>query len=113
MTINRKNLNNGTDMARNYQLCHNTKSMAHNNETQVKIGPQGRLVIPAPIRKTLDLQPGDTLSARVRDGQLVLEKPEQVLARLKASFASVPADVSLVDELVSERRAEARRETPR
>ena len=48
--------------------------------------------------------------ARVKDGQLVLEKPEQILARLQDTFARVPRDVSLVDELIAERREEARRE---
>ena len=74
------------------------------------MGPQGRLVVPAPIRKALALHPGDTLAAYVRDGQLILEKREHVLARLKARFATVPSDVSLVDKMVAERRAEARRE---
>jgi hypothetical protein len=41
----------------------------------------------------------------------VLEKPDQVLERLKKTFANVPADVSLADELIAERREEARRES--
>ena len=84
--------------------------MALRNGTEVRIGPQGRLVIPASIRKALGLQPGDTLAARVEEDRLVLEKREHVLARLKAHFAKVPADMSLVDELIAERRAEADRE---
>ncbi len=74
------------------------------------MGPQGRIVIPAHIRRVLGILPGETLIARVKDGQLVLEKPEQILARLQDTFARVPRDVSLVDELIAERREEARRE---
>ena len=85
--------------------------MAQPKEPQIRIGPQGRIVVPAPIRKALELHHGDTLAAHVRNGQLILEKREHVLARLKARFASVPNDVSLVDELVAERRAEVRRES--
>lgn len=78
---------------------------------RIRIDRQGRAVIPAALRRSLDLEPGDTLAARVENGQLVLEKPDHVLARLQAEFAAaVPAGVSLVDELIAERRAEAARE---
>ena len=79
-------------------------------ETEVQIGPQGRLVIPAGLREALGLHPGDKLSARVEEDRLVLEKREHILARLKARFRTVPESVSLVDELIEERRAEACRE---
>lgn len=67
-------------------------------------------MIPARIRKALDLQPGDTLTARVEEERLVLEKRQQVLTRLKARYRRVPQGVSLVEDLIAERRAEARRE---
>jgi len=54
--------------------------------------------------------PGETLVARVDDGRLVLETREHILARVRSWFAQVPRDVSLVDELIAERREEARRE---
>ena len=76
----------------------------------VQVGPQGRIVIPAHIRQALGIHPGQTLVARVEDGRLVLETREQILARLQAMFAHVPREVSLVDELIAERREEARRE---
>jgi hypothetical protein len=39
-----------------------------------------------------------------------VEKREAVLRRLLQCFAHIPAGVSLADELISERRAESRRE---
>ena len=84
--------------------------MARRNGTEVRIGPQGRLVVPAPIRKALDLKPGDTLTARVEEERLVLEKREHILARLKARFGKVPKGVSMVEELISERRSDLQRE---
>lgn len=84
--------------------------MTRRYEKEVRIGPQGRIVIPATLRKALSLHPGDTLTARVEDGQLVLEKREHIFARLKARFAGVPHGVSLVEDLIAERRAEALRE---
>jgi bifunctional DNA-binding transcriptional regulator/antitoxin component of YhaV-PrlF toxin-antitoxin module len=58
----------------------------------------------------MGLEPGDTLIARVENDGLVLEKRETILRRLRARFAHIPADVSLVDELIAERREEARRD---
>ncbi len=40
----------------------------------------------------------------------VLERREAVEQRLWAMFSPIPKDVSLVDELISERRAEAAKE---
>lgn len=76
----------------------------------VSLGRQGRLVIPAPLRRSLGLEEGDRLVARQDGNRLVLEKPEQIKQRLKARFAQVPAERRLVEELLAERRQESRRE---
>jgi AbrB family looped-hinge helix DNA binding protein len=86
------------------------KSKKNRPTGSVRVGPQGRIVIPAHIRHALGILPGETLLARVEDRRLVLETREQIVARLQATFAKVPRDVSLVDELIAERREEARRE---
>ncbi|HRC86232.1 MAG TPA: AbrB/MazE/SpoVT family DNA-binding domain-containing protein [Thermoanaerobaculia bacterium] len=88
--------------------------MAAKDDTpnQLQLGPQGRLVIPAEMRRELGFQPGESLVARIEGGRLVLEKPASVLSRLKARFASLPQGVSLADELVAERREQAREEEP-
>lgn len=67
-------------------------------------------MIPSHIREALDIRPGQELIARVEDGRLILETREQILARLQKTFANVASHVSLVDELIAERRDEARRE---
>ncbi|MBI4312160.1 MAG: AbrB/MazE/SpoVT family DNA-binding domain-containing protein [Chloroflexi bacterium] len=75
------------------------------------LGKQGRLVIPAHLREELGYKEGDKLIARVEDGKLVLETPEHALARIRAYVRShVPPGVSLADELIAERREEARKE---
>ena len=77
----------------------------------LRLGKQGRVVIPAHLREALGLKEGDALIARVEDGKLVMETPEQALARFRAYVRShVPPGVSLVDELIAERREEARKE---
>jgi AbrB family looped-hinge helix DNA binding protein len=77
---------------------------------EVSLGRQGRLLIPAPLRRSLGLEEGDRLVARQEADRLVLEKPEQIKQRLKARFARVPLERRLVDELIAERREESRRE---
>ena len=76
----------------------------------VQLGAQGRLVVPAPIRKALGFRPGEMLVARVEDDHLVVEKPESVERRIRDRFRKSRGR-SLADELVAERREEARRES--
>jgi AbrB family looped-hinge helix DNA binding protein len=77
---------------------------------EVRVGPQGRIVIPASLRRQLGIQPNDRLIARIEDGRLVLETRDSIVRRLQARFSHIPPEVSLVDELIAERREEARRE---
>jgi bifunctional DNA-binding transcriptional regulator/antitoxin component of YhaV-PrlF toxin-antitoxin module len=80
---------------------------------EVMIEGQGCVVIPAELCKAIGGLPGETLIAYVEDGKLVLEQRNSVLARVRARFSEIPADVSLSDELIQERRAEAREENER
>jgi AbrB family looped-hinge helix DNA binding protein len=85
--------------------------MSHSNAlVKVSVGPQGRLVVPAEIRREMGIAPGDVLLARVEDERLVLEKREVVLQRIRQRFAHIPREVRLSDELIAERRSEAGRE---
>ena len=93
-------------------ICPVTVIMAM-RDNEIQVGAQGRVVIPAALRKALDLKPADRLIAWRVDEGLVLELREQVERRLKARFARIPSDVSLSDELLSERRADAALESDR
>lgn len=92
--------------------CHYHWRMAQPSVTvRVTVGPQGRIVIPAELRKALDIHPGEQLVARAEEGRLVLQSRDAIIAELQALFRdAVPRGVSLVDELIAERREEARRE---
>jgi AbrB family looped-hinge helix DNA binding protein len=77
----------------------------------VRIGAQGRVVIPAELRRELEVEPGETLMADVESKRLVLESREQILERLRAELrAAKRPGFSAVDELIAERREEAPRE---
>ena len=80
---------------------------------EVKIEGQGCVVIPAELCRAIGGVPGETLVVYVEDGKLVLEQPNSVLARWRARFSQIPAEVSLSDELIQERRAEAHEENER
>ena len=77
---------------------------------EVRIGPQGRIVVPARMRGALGIEPGDSLLAHVANGRLVIEKPEAIERRLHEYFRRFEGR-SLADELIAERREEYRRES--
>lgn len=79
----------------------------------LKVGPQGRLVIPVPFRRELGLEPGSELVARVDDGQLILETRENVERRLRARFAKVAPGRLVSEELIADRRREMEAERER
>ena len=76
----------------------------------IRLGPQGRIVVPSRMRNLLGFEPGDSLLARVENGQLVIEKPDSVERRLHEYFRKFEGR-SLADELIAERRKEARHES--
>lgn len=72
---------------------------------------QGRVVIPAPIRRALDLEGPVKLLFHLQDGVLTVETADGALRRVQDTVASyVTTDLSLVDELLADRRAEVARE---
>lgn len=75
-----------------------------------KVGAGGRVLIPIELRRALDLAEGTSLVARVEDDRLILERPDALLERAKARFASIADGASLADELVAERRRESESE---
>ncbi|MDR7497023.1 MAG: AbrB/MazE/SpoVT family DNA-binding domain-containing protein [Armatimonadota bacterium] len=79
--------------------------------SRVVIGEGGRIVIPAPYRDALGVREGDELRVRLDGGELRLTTPRHALRRAQQALRRhVPADRSLADELVAERRLEAERE---
>jgi AbrB family looped-hinge helix DNA binding protein len=72
-----------------------------------KIYGGGKMAIPADVRKALGIKDGDRVTLDIEDGRLTVKTQAQLIKDFK-SF--VPEGVSLVDELIAERRAEAARE---
>lgn len=78
---------------------------------EVYMGAQGRLVIPAKLRRLLELHEGDTLIARSEEGHLVVEKKEVTRKRLKSRYSGIAKNRSLAQELIKERREDAKRDS--
>lgn len=78
---------------------------------KVELGAGGRVVIPAPMRAALGMKVGDKLVARVEGNELRIYTMEEAMRRAQAIVRSfVPEGVSLVDELIADRRREAAKE---
>ena len=77
---------------------------------RLRLGPQGRVVVPAHFRRALGLEVGDPLVASVEGGRLVLAPRAASRASLLARFRASAGAPSAVDELLERRRSEARRE---
>lgn len=74
----------------------------------VRVGSQGRIVLPRALREQLGAEEGAVYHARVEDGRLILETREALLERMQQETAdALDRERSLVDELLAERRTEA------
>jgi AbrB family looped-hinge helix DNA binding protein len=76
-----------------------------------KLVSGGRLQLPAELRRELSLADGDTVLMEVVDGELHVRPLRDAVARVQARLRQfVPADVSLSEELIADRRAASDRE---
>lgn len=80
------------------------------NSVEIQIGAQGRVIIPATMRKSMNLKPGDRLIARQSGDSLVLERRSDIEKRLLGLFADAQINASLAEQLLSDRRREAQLE---
>lgn len=75
------------------------------------VNEQGRVTIPAQIRRAAGIEAGVPLVVYVEDGRIVIETREQLADRIRRDVAtSWTGAGSVVDELIADRRAEAARE---
>ena len=78
---------------------------------RLRIDAAGRIVIPAEMRAAMMVKPGDTVTARVDNGEFHITSPDVAVRRAQGLARKlIPAGVSLVDELIADRREEARHE---
>jgi antitoxin PrlF len=77
---------------------------------RLKVGPGGRVLIPADMRAALGVAEGDMLLATLEDGELRLMSGATAVKRAQALMrANLQGHGSLTEELLAERRADAAR----
>lgn len=85
--------------------------MGGKNQVVVQADFRGRLLLPKAMRQQLGLEPGGSVTLeQADDGAVVLRSPQQVrrqaIAAARGSFAGRGGSV---DDLLAERRADAKR----
>ncbi len=77
----------------------------------VRLMPGGHVTLPRTFTKALGIQEGDNVTLRLEGDELRLYSRATAIKRMQKLVARhVPAGVKLADELIAERRREARRE---
>jgi AbrB family looped-hinge helix DNA binding protein len=79
---------------------------------RIKVGANGLIVLPDAIRSALAVKEGDTLVASVEGGELSLLTIPAAVRRAQAIVREVvPEGVSLVEDLLQDRRREVERDS--
>ena len=78
----------------------------------VTIADRGRLVLPAEVRERLKIRDGDRVAVSVQeDGTIEIETRDVAIRKMRGMFKHLTKSGRLAsDELIAERRREARRE---
>ncbi|MBX6771347.1 MAG: AbrB/MazE/SpoVT family DNA-binding domain-containing protein [Chloroflexi bacterium] len=85
--------------------------MSHIECYMTALGERGRLVLPARLRQRLGLRPGDRLIITVdAEGGFRVVSARAQAQQLRGLYRDLAPGRSLADELIAERREEARRE---
>ena len=81
--------------------------MSDTSVGRIEVGRQGRIVIPASIRRELGIDEGTKLAVRIKDGAIELLTDDAIDRRLRAIWANIPYGS---EDLMAERRTEAARD---
>ncbi len=78
---------------------------------KTKVAEGGRIVIPTKLRQALGIEIGENVTLSVKNNTLQITTQKEALRRIQALVRKhVPEGVSLVDELIKDRREEAANE---
>jgi len=78
---------------------------------RLRVNENGRVVLPAPFRKALNIRPGDQVLARLEGGEVRITTLKRRIERAQSHVRQfVKPGRSLSDELIAERREAAKHE---
>jgi AbrB family looped-hinge helix DNA binding protein len=87
------------------------KNVTESQYVKARLNNNGRIVIPAEIRRQMGLEPGDTVLLSVEGDVLKVESHRARIRKVQESMKQfIPAGRALSGELIAERREEARQE---
>jgi AbrB family looped-hinge helix DNA binding protein len=85
-----------------------TKPTAKPTETRLRVNENGRVVIPAEFRKALGIHAGDEVILSWKDDEIRITTMKRRIERAQRHVRKyVKPGVSLVDEMIADRRREA------
>ena len=88
-----------------------TKTIALPTEVRLKLNENGRIVIPLEFRRALGIEAGDEVVLSWKDEEIRVTTMQRRIERAQRHARQyVKPGVSLVDELIAERREAAKRE---
>jgi AbrB family looped-hinge helix DNA binding protein len=80
-------------------------------QTRMRVGQNGRMVIPAAFRKAMGIEVGDEILLRMEDDELrITTQQRRIRQAQRRAQRYLKPGASLVEELLSERREAARNE---
>lgn len=80
-------------------------------QLRVRISKDGKITIPSTYRKILKIKNGDEMLLNLKDNSLILSSVKGALEKARQIVNQhFSSEVSLVDQLITERREEANRE---
>lgn len=76
-----------------------------------EINKDGRILIPSPFRKALNLKEGERVLILLQEGEIRVVPLREAVKKAQGLFGSViPEGANLSEELIQERRNEAKKE---
>jgi AbrB family looped-hinge helix DNA binding protein len=85
--------------------------MTLKQETRTRVNENGRVVIPASFRKAMGINIGDEVVLRMENNELrILTLKRRIERAQRLVRQHVKPGISLVDELIADRREAAKRE---
>lgn len=92
-------------------ICHIGEGVTDMDVVRTKVTQGGRIVIPADMRRRLGIEVGEDVSIALDGESLRILTQKESIKRAQAVVSKfVPKGVSLVDELIADRRREAANE---